>query len=208
MYEVPGSGRHHKHRSGHRGGLRFTASDLRWATATALIPPALLLMLLLPYALIWITLILVVMLGALTVRLTRHTGGHHFTMSAKGDEPQEASEVVYDVKIVPTPEEVEAKARAKVRNLAIMATISAAAMALARHSQHQAAKSRQMHDEIDEVLGLPGTRLGYGATYQANRPRQQWEQPVITGWNWRERQEMALRGYRPTDGEPHGGNAP
>lgn len=205
MYEVPGSGRHHRRAGSHGSGLSFTASDVRWFTGTALLPPALVLILFLPHALIWITLMLITALGALTFRLARQKGDRHYTSRPKPESVDKPREV-FEIKILPSQEEVEAKIRAKARNLAILATISGAVLAFARHSQNQAAKSTLMHEEVDELLGLPGKRLGYGARYQENRPKQAWEQPVITGWNWRERQEQARRGYRPTDGEPHGGN--
>lgn len=194
MYEVPGSGKHHK-RHVHGQRLLFTASDLRWFLGFAFLPPLLVVIAFaMPHGLIWVAGILVMALGALTVRLIRHPGDHHFT-SGSDDEPPKDDVPVYDVTIVPTPEEVAEKARTKARNLALMATISAAMLAFARHSQRQADKSRIMHDEIDEALGLPGTRLGYGEKYRTYKAmNQQWVQPPITGLNWQERQAQELRG--------------
>lgn len=196
MYEVPGSGKHHR-RHAHGQRLRFTTSDVRWAVGTALVPPAFVVALFLPHALIWIALMLVGALGALTVRLVRHPGDHHFNSAEKSEDevPGKPEPIlVYDVKIVPSPEDVEEETRRKVRTLGILATISGVALAFAAHSQRQADKSRIMHDEIDEQLGLPGARLGYGAQYHANRLlTQQWVQPPISGLNWQERQEKALR---------------
>lgn len=203
MYDVPGSGKHHK-REGHRNSLQLTMSDVRWIVGVLALPTVLGLVSFLPHALVWIALILVVALGALTVRLMRHTGDHHFTSSPKDEAPEKPVEV-YEVTVLPSPEDAEAQVRAQARTLAVMATVSGALLAFARHSQRQADKSRVMHDEIDEQLGLPGTRLGYGVRYQENRPKPPvWEQPVITGLNWRERQARQIEDghVRRVGGEP------
>lgn len=187
MYDVPGSGKHHRH-SGHRKGLHLTASDVRWVIVTALFPPTLVLTLLLPHALIWITLMLVTALGALTVRLMRQTGDRHYLTSPKERAANEPIKV--EVTVLPSPEEVAEENRKKIRSAVIMAMVSSALLALAKHSRNQADTSRRMHDEVDEVLGLPGARLGYGAQYQANKP--QWVQPPISGLNWQDRQTQEL----------------
>ena len=190
MYDVPGSGKHHK-RHAHGQRLRFTASDVRWAVGTALVPLAFVVALFLPHALISITLMLVLALGALTVRLTRHTGDHHFTggePDAEGAEAVDEPAEVYDVTILPTPEETEARVKAKVRSLAVLATVSGVALAFARHSQGQATKSRNMQDEVDELLGIPGKRLGYGIRYHAGRPPV-WVQPPLDGWQERDKKQ-------------------
>lgn len=203
MYDVPGSGKHHR-RQGHRNTLSLTPSDLRWGFSVALLPATLgLEFLFLPDALVAITVTLVVALGALTIRLTRQSGDRHYPASPKSGKVDLPVQI-YEVKVLPSPEEVEAETRRKVRTAAIMMTISAAVLAFARHSGNQADKSRKMHDEVDEALGLPGTRLGYGAQYHANRllTQQQWVQPPITGWNWRQRLEEERKRIREDAGEP------
>jgi hypothetical protein len=204
MYEVPGSGKHHK-RHAHGQRLRFTTSDVRWAVGTALLPPILVVMaFVMPHGLFWVAGILVMALGALTVRLVRHPGDHHFTSAAKSEDGvpgKPEPEPVYDVKIVPTQEEAEAEVRRKVRTLGVLATVSGVALAFAKHSQRQADKSTRMHDEVDELLGIPGKRLGYGVKYHAGRPPV-WVQPPLDGWQERDQQQILNGHVRRVGGEP------
>lgn len=219
MYEVPGSGRHHKRRRRHvketvsgRNSIRLAKVDIAWMMTVAFALPGLVAATMLPYAPLWIATMLTIMVSAVAYRLLYQSGGRHYGSGPRDDEPEAEDQPgepepvpVYDVEVVPMPEEVRDQARVHARTLAAMATVSGALLAFARHSQRQADKSRHMHDEIDEQLGLPGTRLGYGPQYQQNRPPiQTWEQPVITGLNWQERQERQIRDghIRQVGGEP------